>query len=225
MAKLGKTVGKSHEDKALMYYYKAVEYFENNKKRVYQILTAITVVIVLLIIYFRYQSSKNDSATLEYAKAKQFYLSGDYQQAISGDSLGTSRGLQYLVETYGSTESGEAAKIMLANSYYYMRDFDKAEKYYKDFSGGNESFKAAALAGQASVFEARNNFAEAAKLFEKASKVSKNVSNSDEYLFSALRNYYNANDNDNLKKSIKSLKSDYPKSKYIAQIARYDKGE
>ena len=39
----------------------------------------------------------------------------------------------YIVDEYGSTETGEMAKIMLANSYFNLRDFDKAEKYFKIF--------------------------------------------------------------------------------------------
>lgn len=62
------------------------------------------------------------------------------------------------MDEYGSTENGELAKLMLANSYFNLRDFEKAEKYYKDYSGGNTLLQVSSAAGLASVFEAKNNF-------------------------------------------------------------------
>jgi tetratricopeptide (TPR) repeat protein len=222
MAKLGKNIGKTHDDKLLAFYYKSLEYYEANKNRVYIIATSVVVIVALIFFYFNYKSKNNETAGIELSKIKGIYASGSYQQAISGDSLGISRGLQYIVDNYGSTENGEIAKIMLANCYYSLRDFEKAEKYYKDYSGRNDIYKAASFAGIASVYEAKNDFSNAANNYIKASKQSKLVTNNDEYIFYAIKNYSLAKDNDNLKKTIQELKKEYPKSKYIAQISRYD---
>jgi|WetSurSiteA1Bulk_404760.scaffolds.fasta_scaffold22081_2 tetratricopeptide (TPR) repeat protein len=226
MAKIGKTVTKqtkhTAEDKLVFYYYKAVEYFQQNKNRVYTVIGILVAIIAVIFIYFRSQSQKSETAALELSKVKQYYTMDMFQTAISGDSLGISKGLQYIVDNYGSTESGESAKIMLANSFYSLRDFDKADKYYREYSGKNDMLKAASLSGIASVEELKGDFSSAAKNYEKASKVSKNLTNSDEYLFYAIRCYFNAKDYDNLKKLVKELKNDYPKSKYLGMIAKYD---
>lgn len=225
MAKLGKNVHKSSEDKLLTYYYKAQEYYEANKNRVYIIATSVIVLVALIFFYFNYKSKNNETAGFELSRIKSLYSSGNFQQAINGDSLGISNGLLNLVNNYGSTENGEVAKIMLANCYYALRDFNNAEKYYKDYSGSNEIYKAASYAGLASVCEAKNDFSNAANYYIKASKQGKTVSNNDEYIFYAIKNYSLANDKDNLKKTIKELKKDYPKSKFIPQITRYDSGD
>jgi outer membrane protein assembly factor BamD (BamD/ComL family) len=86
-------------------------------------------------------------------------------------------------------------------------------------------FKASALAGIGAVYETKNDWVNAAKYYDKAYKVSKSISNNDEYMFYSIRCYFNAKDNDNLKKTIKTLKTEYPKSKFINQIARYDNGD
>jgi len=156
---------------------------------------------------------------------KQIYAADMYQMAITGDSLGMSKGLVYIVNEYGSTESGQTAKLMLANSYFNLRDFENANKYYNDYSGKNEMFKAASFAGLGAVCETKGDWVNAAKYFEKAAKVSKNVTNNDEYMFYAIRSYFNANDKDNLKKSVKAFKTDFPKSKFINMLARYDYGD
>jgi tetratricopeptide (TPR) repeat protein len=226
MSKIGKTITKqtkhSAEDKLVFYYYKAVEYFQQNKNRAYTALTIIIAVIAVIFIYFRSQSQKSETAALELAKVRQYYSMDLYQTAINGDSMGVSKGLIYIVNNYGSTESGEAAKIMLANSYYSLRDFEKAAKYYKEFSGKNDMLKAASLSGLASIDENKGDFVNAAKYYEKASRVSKNLTNNDEYLFYSIRCYFNAKDFDNLKKLVKELKNDYPKSKYLGFLAKYD---
>jgi tetratricopeptide (TPR) repeat protein len=229
MAKLGKSQGKASkantEEKMMLYYYKAQEYFEKNKNRVYTVLTVLVVIIAVIFIYFRNQGQKNETAALELSKVKQIYAADMYQMAITGDSLGMTKGLQFIVDNYGSTESGEAAKLMLANCYYNLRDYDKAEKYYRDFSGKSDMMKAAAFAGTGAVLEVKNDYVNAAKFYEKASKVSKNVFNNDEYIYYQIRSLYFAKDTENLKKTAKLLKTEYPKSKYISMVARYDAGD
>lgn len=225
MAKLGKNVGKTHEDKLMNLYYKSTEYYENNKNRVYTIALSVAVIIALVFFYFNYKTRNNETAGVELTKVRIVYASGSFQQAINGDSLGMSKGLLYIVNNYGSSENGNIAKVMLANCYYYLRDFNNAEKYYNEYSGNNDIYKAASFAGLASVYEARNDYSNAAKYYMKASSTSKNVTNNDEYLFYAIKNFSLANDNETLKKTVKELKKDYPKSKYIGQIGRYDTGE
>lgn len=222
MAKLGKNVKTSAEDKLLGYYYKSVEYYENNKNRVYTILTVIVVIIAVIFLYFKNVSTKNEEANLELSKVTTFYLKGQYDQAMKGDSLGISKGLQYIVDNYGSTESGQSAKIMLANCFMYFRDFDNAERYYKDYSGKNEIYKATSLAGLGAIAEAKNDFVSAAKFYEKAAGVSKTVTSNEENLFYAIRDYSLAKDDGNVKRVVKELKTEYPKSKFLAQISRYD---
>ncbi|MGB9697652.1 MAG: tetratricopeptide repeat protein [Ignavibacteria bacterium] len=225
MAKISKTVHKTSEDKLLHYYYKATEYYENNRKVVYRILGVIVLIIAATIFYFRYQADKSEKATAELAKVKQYYNSGLYSIAINGDSLGTSRGLFYIVDNYGSTPSGQEAKIMLANSYFFLRDFDNALKYYESYSGSDNILKAAALAGEAGVYEAKKDYEKAASLFIKASKVSKDNTLNDEYLYDALRCYYFAGKKDKQKDLVDELKRDYPKSKYLSFLQRYYEGD
>ena len=225
MAKTIKTTGGkkiSNEDKALFYYYKVTEFFEKYKKQSYVVLIAVVVIVAAFFIYTKTQNANNEAAAIELTKVKSLYSAGNYDQAMNGDSAGTTKGLINLVTSYGSTENGQAAKILLANCYYYKGDFNNAEKYYNSYSGGNAFFKAASAAGLASVLEAKKDFLNAAKEYEKASKISSEFGNSDEYLFYAIRAYYWANDKDKLKKSVEALKTDYPKSKYISQIDRYN---
>ena len=209
------------EEKLMTFYYKAVDFFEKNKKHVYTALTILVIAVAGIILLINKKKANNEIAAIEMSKIKPVYSSNNFQQAINGDSLGTSKGLQFIVDEYGSTENGELAKIWLANSYYSTRDFDKAEKYYKDFSGDNMLLEVVASAGLASVHVAKNNFTDAAKQFEKTASMDKENPFVDQYLFYAAKNYYRANDMENAKKLFDRLKDEFPKSKYVNESARY----
>jgi type II secretory pathway pseudopilin PulG len=218
---MAKSTIKSSDDKILFYYYKATEYFEANRQKVYIIIGVLAVVILGTIFYMMSKRSANESASLELSKTQQIYDQGLYTQAINGDSLNTTKGLLFIVNEYGSTEAGETAKILLGNSYYFLRDFDSADRWYKDYSGGNKIYKAAALAGVAAVFEAKENYIEAAKQFEKAATYDKEIATNDENLFYAARNYSKANDAAGFKRVYDMLKKDYPKSPWLATAERF----
>lgn len=209
------------EEKLMTFYYKAVDFFDKNKKHVYTALTILVIAVAGIILLVNKRKANNEIAAIEMGKIKDIYNANNYQQAINGDSLGVSKGLQYIVDEYGSTENGQLAKIWLANSYYALRDFDKAEKYYKDYSGGNKILEVSAAAGLAAVYEAKNNFTEAAKQFEKVASMDKENPFIDQYLFYAAKDYYKANDFANAKKLFDKIKEEYPKSKYLAESERY----
>lgn len=212
----------TQDEKLIELYYKGVEYFQNNTKQVYTVLTIVVVIIAGIVFYTMSQKEKKQNAMIELTKVQDVYSSGAYQQAINGDSLGYSKGLLYIVNEYGSTESGEVAKIMLANSYYYLNDYGNAERYYNDYSGSDVILKAASIAGIAAIKEAQGNFIEAAKKYEEAAGVSQEVAVNDEYLYAAARNYSLANNVDEYKRVSGMLKSEYPQSSYIFKLQRYE---
>jgi len=200
---------------------KAVNYFNKNKNQVYIIAGAIVVIVLGVLFYTSKQANNNEEAIVALGKIKPVYESGNYQAAINGDSLGN-KGLLFIVSEYGSSENGNMAKLLLANSYYALRDFENASKYYNDFSGSNKLSKVAAISGLASVKEAKNDFIGAAKDFERAANYDKENPYRDEYLFYAGRNYALANDKAAAKKIFSELKTDFPKSKYVSQSQRFN---
>ncbi|MBN1633732.1 MAG: hypothetical protein JW917_06170 [Ignavibacteria bacterium] len=219
---MAKIKTKGPENKLYDYYIEAVDFFEKYKKHFYIGGIAVIAIILVVFIYFKRQAANNEVAGLELNLIKPLYLEGKYDQAINGDSLGIAKGLLFIVNNYGSSENGETAKILLANSFLALRDINSAEKYYKDFSGKNPFLKAASFAGTASIYEARGEYSNAAEEYENAAKLGDELSNADEYLFYAVRNYYWADDFENAKKLIEKIKTEYPKSQYIAMSERYN---
>lgn len=210
-----------NEEKLMTFWYQIVDFFEKNKKHVYTALTIIVIAVAGIILLVQKKKANNEIAGMEISKIKPVYDANNFQQAINGDSLGVSKGLIYIVDEYGSTENGEMAKMMLANSYYSIRDYDNAEKYFKDYSGSNPVLKAASVAGIASVYNAKKQYSDAAKEFEKAASVDKDNPFVDEYLFYAATNYFKADNIAEAKKLFDRLKNDFPKSKYVFESEKY----
>lgn len=210
-----------NEEKLMTFWYQIVDFFEKNKKHVYTALTIIVIAVAGIILLVQKKKANNEIAGMEISKIKPVYEANNFQQAINGDSLGVSKGLIYIVDEYGSTENGEMAKMMLANSYYSIRDYDNAEKYFKDYSGSNPVLKAASVAGMASVYNAKKQYSDAAKEFEKAASVDKDNPFVDEYLFYAATNYFKADNIAEAKKLFDRLKNDFPKSKYVFESEKY----
>ena len=197
------------------------DYYNRNKNQVLIIAGAIVVIVVGIILFTSKRASQNEEAAVALGKIKAAYEGGNFQASINGDSLGN-KGLLFIVSEYGSSENGQLAKLMLANSYYGLRDFQNAMKYYDDFGGSNKLSKVAAISGIASVKEAQNDYVGAGKEFERAANYDKENPFRDEYLFYAGRDFSMGNDKASAKRVFEMLKSDFPKSKYIAQSQRYN---
>ncbi|MBS1515630.1 MAG: tetratricopeptide repeat protein [Bacteroidetes bacterium] len=197
------------------------DYFNRNKNQVLIIGGAIIVIVIGIILFTSKRSAQNEDASVALTKIRPSYEAGNFQAAINGDSLGN-KGLLFIVNEYGSSENGQLAKLMLANAYYGLRDFQNALKYYDDFGGSNKLSKVAAITGIASVKEAQNDYVGAAKEFERAANYDKDNPFRDEYLFYAGRDFAMGNDKASAKRVFDQLKNDFPKSKYIAQSQRYN---
>jgi tetratricopeptide (TPR) repeat protein len=150
-----------------------------------------------------------------------FYDYKQYQIAMEGIPERNVIGLKQIVEDYGSTESGEIAKIYLGNCYFVIRDYDNALKYYSDFSGSHKIYKVSALAGMAAVYEAKKQYKEAATYFEEAAEKASDEIQTPENLFLAARNYKLANDKTKAVELLEKIKTSYPKSSYSKDIERY----
>jgi len=208
------------EDKLVSTYYKAYGYFEENKKRI--LTYAFVVVAVIAAVYFYIQQKKegNEKAGLALSKVMSPYDNGSYLEAIEGRQ-GVYDGLKKIVEEYGSSENGEIAKIYLGNSYSMLGKTDEALKYYEDYGGSNELFKATALAGEASCYAVKKDYKRAAELYNNASKVSDENILNPEYMLNAAINYINAGEKDEAKELLTKIKKDFAASPVNKDVDRY----
>jgi len=209
------------EDKLVTTYYKSIDYFNQHKNKIYLYGGIVVVLIAAIFWYVNNKAANNEKATTELGKILASYEKGAYQEAIDGKKAEKILGLKQIVDEYGSTETGEAAKIFLANSYSMMGKTEDAFKYYDDYSGSNIIYKATALAGKAGYYESKNEYQKAADLFLEAAHQSEENALNAEYLLKAGINFIEAGQKDKAKETLQSLKDEYKTSSAVRDVDRY----
>jgi len=212
------------KDKLVTAYFEVKEWFtkSENKKRLYTVAGTVVVIIILIFFYINNRKAKNEEAELKLSAVITIYDQNMFQEAINGDPASNVMGLKDIVDRYGSTESGETAKLLLGNCYFNLGDFDNALIQFDDYSGNNDVIKASCLSGIGAVYEAKGDMKKAGEFFEKSTEVSKTVVINPENLYYAVRAYSEAGDKENARRVFEKLKNDYPKSKYIGDSKRFE---
>jgi tetratricopeptide (TPR) repeat protein len=208
------------EDKLVSTYFKASEYFYQNKKYFSWGITGLVVLFVAGVIYFNNRSANEEKATTALGEILRYYDKGEYQTAINGVPEKNVVGLKDIVDGYGGTHSGDLAKFFLANCYYSMGNYDEALKYFDDFGGNYSPLRASAVAGVAACYEAKGDNKKAAEYFERAASKSGDPQSSPEYLRNAARDYALSGKKERAIELLKKLKKEYPASMYVRDADR-----
>ena len=212
------------KDKLVTGYFEARNWLDNddNKKKLYIGAGVLIALVVVGFLYFNNKSAKNEEAEVKLSSVIILYEQGKYPEAVNGDPTTNTMGLANIVNEYGSTESGETAKLYLGNCYFNMKDYDNALKQFDDYGGDNDIVKASCISGMGAVYEAKGDLKKAGEYYEKAANVNKGVVINQENLFYAIRSFTNAGDKENAKRVFAKLKEQYPKSKYINESKRFE---
>lgn len=163
------------------------EFFFINKNL---IIGATLGVIAIVGVFFLYQQQNKSDESVAYSLLSQVEAhvdNGNWQHAVDGDS--TLTGLRQIIQEYGSTPSGNHAKILIGDSFLALQEADSALTYYRTYTGKNPDLAASAKAGEAACFLHKKAFPEAAAAFEKASETAVNHALKASYLSDAADTY------------------------------------
>jgi tetratricopeptide (TPR) repeat protein len=208
------------QDTLVTGFFEARRWYEENKKLVSTALTALAVLVIAVIVYTNNIRANNEKATVEVGKVMKYYDQGNYELAIHGNPAENIRGLQAIVDDYGNTSAGEFAKLYLANSYFFLKNYAKALGYYEDVDLDDPLLMASTYAGAAACLEAQGNYEEAARYYEKAAAQKTIESLIAENLHHAAMNYGMAGKKEKAIELFKRLKKQFPTSLYAADAER-----
>ncbi|GMR24895.1 MAG: hypothetical protein BMS9Abin39_0165 [Ignavibacteria bacterium] len=209
------------EDKLVSFMYKVEYLYEKYKSKSTLYGGILIVAIAAAYFYINNQNELNDQASLELSRVMNIFNSGSYLEAIEGRQGTNIIGLKRIVEEYGSTENGETAKIYLASAYSYLGNYEKAIKYYEDYSGGIDIYKASALAGKAGYYAAKNEYKKAADLYKNAANIVEINAQNPDYLLNAALNYFNAGEKDEARILLTKIKEEYSSSNARKEVDKY----
>ncbi len=212
------------KDKLVTGYFEARNWLdsEENKRKVYIGIAAVVVIVAGIFLYVNNRKAKNEEAETKLSAVISLYEQGKYPEAMNGDPAAGIVGLNAIVNEYGSTNSGETAKLYLGNCFFNLKDYDNALKQFDSYSGNNDIVKSSCISGIGAVYEAKGDLKKAGEYYEKAANVNKGVVINQENLFYAIRAYTNAGDKDSARRIFASLKEQYPKSKYLNEAKRFE---
>lgn len=209
------------EDKLVSFMFRIEHFYEKYKSKLMLYGGILVVAIAAAYFYINKQDELNNRASLELSRVMNIFDSGSYLEAIEGRQGTNIIGLKRIVEEYGSTENGETAKIYLANAYSYLGNYEKAFKYYEDYSGSIDIYKASALAGMAGYYAAKNEYEKAADLYKNAANIVEINAQNPDYLLNSALNYYNAGDKDEARILFEKIKEDYSTSNARRDVDKY----
>jgi len=165
------------------------------------------------------QKANSEHAATYLSRVVVYYFNNDYRHAVDGDHNRRENGepiygLREIVEKFGSTASGEQARLLLGNSYYALGKYDSASKEFDKCTSDYPLIKASIEAGRAAIFEHSGNKIEAAKLFESAAMRDETNPLAADYLLSAARDYEAGNKKDDAVRLYRKIAGDYSTSQF-----------
>lgn len=144
--------------------------------------------LILLLVIVSYVANGRKKANIQ---AERF-LSSATASFMSGDFETARDGLEDIARRFWGTRASREALFYLGNSYYALRDYDKAESNFEQFlkaKGGWPLLKASAALGIANCHEQKQQFLVAAGEYERVADNYGDSPLAPEALISAARCY------------------------------------
>lgn len=153
---------------------KTDQLFEENKKK---ITTGFTIVVIIgALIYFYNEfvvKPKEAKAEQVIWKAEQNFQSDSLKLALQGRGL-SEKGLNHVIDEYGSTPSGNLANLYAGISELKLGNLDKAEGFIGDFNTENEVLNIIKIGLLGDIALEQNDASSAAGYYKRAYNQSQN---------------------------------------------------
>ena len=192
----------------------------NFKKLAYTIGVILAVIIVSVLLHQYYVTPRNAAAADNIAVAEQLFLEGNYEKALNGD--GTNAGFLQIIDEYGSTPSGNLARLYAGLCYVHTDKAEEAVKYLEDFDVCDDlMISNAAIAALGNCYAQLGQNDKAASTLLKAAKRADNNTLSPLFYLQAGQIFESLGKNSDALKCYETIKNNYPQSMQSNDIDKY----
>ena len=180
----------------------------------------VAIVIICLLTNQYYIQPKNDKAADNIAVAEQLFLDGNYEQALNGD--GTNAGFLQIIDEFGSTPSGNLARLYAGLCYAQTGKAEEAVKYLEDFDQCDDQMVSnAAIAALGNCYAQLGQNEKAASTLLKAAKSADNNTLSPLFYLQAGQLFEAVGNNAKALECYETIKNNYPQSMQRQDIDKY----
>ncbi len=201
---------------------KTDQFFRENKKAVYGILTALVVIAAGLAAYQKfYAQPKGEEAAAQMFPAEESFRGGEFELALNGD--GNTLGFKQVIEDFGA-KGGKVVYLYAGICELQLGNYQSAIDYLKKYKGKDSILSARATACIGDAYVGLEKYGEALGYFEKAAAAADNMFAAS-YLLKAGVTCEELGDNAKALTFYKKIKDQYANSpegydidKYITRI-------
>ena len=180
----------------------------------------LAVIIIALVVNQYYIQPKKADAADNIAVAQQLFIAGNYEQALNGD--GTNPGFLQVIDQYGSTPSGNIARLYAGLCYAHTDKAEEAVKFLEDYDLCDDQMVSnAALAALGNCYAQLGQNEKAASTLLKAAKRANSTTLSPLFYLQAGQIYESLGNKDEALKCYEIIKNDYPQSMQRQDIDKY----
>lgn len=198
----------------------AESFVESHQK---ELLIGFGAIIAAVVLYFVLDifvwQPKEEAAKSEILKAQQMFAIDSFEVALNGKEDEFS-GFLDIIDSYGSTKSGNLAKAYAGICYKQLGQNDEAVKYLNKFSGSDDMVTPAVAGAVADCYWDMDDAAKAAKLYLDAAKDADNDILSPLYMKRAAMCQMQLGKNAEAVKLFEQIVKDYP---FCAEIQEVNK--
>lgn len=201
-------------------------FFEEHQNTIIGAVAGLLVLIGLFFAYdLFYKAPLEQTAASQLFKAEQNFRQDSLTKSLTAPDGGYP-GFIEMVETYGSTNSGDVSNLYAAISYLKLGKYDVAIDYLNDYDGDGELADVIVNGLKGDAYSELNQLDKALGLYKKAASSSDNNYLSPYFLLKAGMLSEKQGDDSGAKKAYSKIKSKYPDSiqgkdidKYLERVA------
>lgn len=199
----------------------STSFIEKNFKTLASVICGVLAVIFICVLVNQFYIQPNNAKAADsIAAAQEHFQQGMYEQALNGD--GTNLGFLQVIEQYGSTPSGNIARLYAGLCFAQTEKYEDAVKYLEDYDSCDDLMVSnAAIAALGNCYAQLGQNEKAASTLLDAAERANSITLSPLFYLQAGQIYESLGNKAKALECYETIKSAYPQSMQSQDIDKY----